>query len=151
MSSTKHSELEVKGCSSHAWIDVVTSVCVKKKFLARGRFLAMLRLTLLILALAGLASSLQVSSALRQPALTRRSAVGAPRLAPDVFMKSKEDREFEEWARQKKIASGVDPDEDFGTGRRVESSIYLVGGLVTVLVPVIAGTWAYNAGYLTPQ
>ena len=111
----------------------------------------MLRLTLLILALAGLASSLQVSSALRQPALTRRSAVGAPRLAPDVFMKSKEDREFEEWARQKKIASGVDPDEDFGTGRRVESSIYLVGGLVTVLVPVIAGTWAYTAGYLTPQ
>ena len=80
-------------------------------------------------------------------------------------MKSKEDREFEEWVRKKKIASGkdaalflsaqrfaqhaskkkrpaltlsfrslarccagVDPDEDFATGRRQESTIYLVGG-----------------------
>merc|ERR1719231_337574 len=75
-----------------------------------------------------------------------------PRLARwAVDMKSKEDKEFEEWVRQKKIASGVDPDEDFGAGRRVEGSIYLVGGLVTVLVPTIAGIWAYNEGYLTPQ
>ena len=82
---------------------------------------------------------------------------------PSHFMKSKEDREFEEWVRKKKIASGktrpafcrhsafarrgkkekrrshivfsrsrscagVDPDEDFATGRRQESTIYLVGG-----------------------
>merc|ERR1719191_382161 len=63
-------------------------------------------------------------------------------------MKSQEDKEFEEWVRQKKIASGIDPDEDFGAGRRAEGSIYLVGGLITVLVPVIAGLWAYNEGYL---
>ncbi len=43
-------------------------------------------------------------------------------------MKSQEDKEFEEWVRKKKIASGVDPDEDFGAGRRAEGSIYLVGG-----------------------
>jgi len=91
-------------------------------------------------------------SGLRQPPLTRRDAVvGTRQSAPDVFMKSQEDLEFDEWARQKKIASGVDPDEDFGTGRRAESTIYLVGGLIAVLVPVIAGTWAYNEGYLTPQ
>ena len=75
-----------------------------------------------------------------------------PRLAGEPFsMKTKEDKEFEEWVRQKKIASGVDPDEDFGAGRRAEGSIYLVGGLVTVLVPLISGIWAYNEGYLTPQ
>eukprot|EP00310_Coccolithus_braarudii_P001980 CAMPEP_0183379456 /NCGR_PEP_ID=MMETSP0164_2-20130417/125431_1 /TAXON_ID=221442 /ORGANISM="Coccolithus pelagicus ssp braarudi, Strain PLY182g" /LENGTH=137 /DNA_ID=CAMNT_0025557039 /DNA_START=511 /DNA_END=924 /DNA_ORIENTATION=+ len=74
-----------------------------------------------------------------------------PRLASAALMKSKEDLEFEEWARKKKIAAGVDPDENFGEGRRVENSIYLVGGLITVLVPVIAGTWAYQQGYLTPQ
>jgi hypothetical protein len=52
-----------------------------------------------------------------------------PRFAPGAFrMKSKEDIEFEEWVRAKKIASGVDPDEDFGAGRRAEGSIYLVGG-----------------------
>ena len=37
MSSTKHSELEVKGCSSHAWIDVVTSLSVKKTCLFATR------------------------------------------------------------------------------------------------------------------
>eukprot|EP00324_Dicrateria_rotunda_P004554 CAMPEP_0206160822 /NCGR_PEP_ID=MMETSP1474-20131121/7140_1 /ASSEMBLY_ACC=CAM_ASM_001110 /TAXON_ID=97495 /ORGANISM="Imantonia sp., Strain RCC918" /LENGTH=108 /DNA_ID=CAMNT_0053562403 /DNA_START=28 /DNA_END=354 /DNA_ORIENTATION=+ len=68
-----------------------------------------------------------------------------------VSMKSQEDKEFEEWVRQKKIASGVDPDEDFAAGRGVESGIYTVGGLITVLVPLIAGIWAYNEGYLTPQ
>ena len=51
-----------------------------------------------------------------------------PRLLADALMKSKEDLEFEEWARQKKIAAGIDPDEDFGTSRRVESTIYLFGG-----------------------
>ena len=66
-------------------------------------------------------------------------------------MKSKEDREFEEWVRKKKIASGVAPDEDFATGRAAESAIYQVGGAITILVPLIAGLWAYNEGYLTPQ
>lgn len=50
----------------------------------------------------------------------------ATRFSPT--MKSKEDKEFDEWVRQKKIASGVDPDEDFGAGRQQESKIYLVGG-----------------------
>ena len=107
-----------------------------------------------------------------------------------------------QWARKKKIAAGVDPDEDFAAGREAESKIYVVGGapaaatlaacprtllpappalsrprplarcppliaalrselcaasflplagLITVLVPTIAGIWAYNEGYLTPQ
>ena len=51
-------------------------------------------------------------------------------LAPFTIMKSQEDKEFEEWARKKKIASGVDPDEDFAAGREVESNIYVVGGAV---------------------
>ena len=66
------------------------------------------------------------------PATSRRGAVARPvrpELARwDLNMKSKEDIEFEEWARKKKIAAGVDPDEDFGAGRRAENSIYLVGG-----------------------
>ena len=49
-------------------------------------------------------------------------------LARTFFMKSQEDKEFEEWARKKKIASGVDPDKDFAAGREAESSIYVVGG-----------------------
>ena len=61
------------------------------------------------------------------------------------------DKEFEAWVRKKKIASGVDHDEDFSTGRRAESAIYTVGGAITILVPLIAGLWAYNEGYLTPQ
>ena len=85
-----------------------------------------------------------------------RSAVARPmraRITRDFVQmkKSKEDLEFEEWARKKKIASGVDPDEDFSAGRAQEGKIYLVGGLITILVPIIAGTWAYNNGYLTPQ
>ena len=44
-------------------------------------------------------------------------------------MKSQEDKEFEEWMRQKKIASGVDPDEDFAAGRSFEQSIFQVGGV----------------------
>ena len=51
-------------------------------------------------------------------------------LAPFTIMKSQEDKEFEEWARKKKIAAGVDPDEDFAGGREVESNIYVVGGAV---------------------
>jgi len=66
-------------------------------------------------------------------------------------MKSDEDKEFEEWVRQKKLASGVDPDEDFAGNRQVANAITAVGGIVTVVVPVILGLWAYNAGYLTPQ
>ena len=66
-------------------------------------------------------------------------------------MNSKEDKEFEEWVRKKKIASGVDPDQDFAGGRKAEGQIYVVGGLITVLVPLIAGTWAYSNGYITPQ
>ena len=49
-------------------------------------------------------------------------------LAPFTIMKSQEDKEFEEWARKKKIAAGVDPDEDFAAGREAESKIYVVGG-----------------------
>ena len=64
---------------------------------------------------------------------------------------TQEDLEFEAWARQRKINSGIDPDEDFGQGRRNESTIYLFGGLIAVLVPLIGGIWAYNEGYLTPQ
>jgi len=74
-----------------------------------------------------------------------------PRSAHPFTMKSEEDKEFEEWVRQKKLASGVDPDEDFGQSRRVANTITAVGGVVTVVVPVILGIWAYNAGYLTPQ
>ena len=44
------------------------------------------------------------------------------------FMKSQEDKEFEEWVRKKKIASGVDPDEDFGAGRSTEATIWAGGG-----------------------
>ena len=36
----------------------------------------------------------------------------------------------------------VDPDEDFAGGRRNEAKIYLVGGLIAVLVPLIGGIWA---------
>merc|ERR1719191_1348790 len=61
-------------------------------------------------------------------------------------MKTQEDKEFEEWVRQKKIASGVDPDEDFGAGRRAESTIYTIGGLIAIIVPTVAGIWACNEG-----
>ena len=53
-------------------------------------------------------------------------------------MKSQEDREFEEWKRNKMIASGVDPDEDFAGGRAVESSIYTVGGARQRIASLIA-------------
>ena len=61
------------------------------------------------------------------------------------------DKEFEEWARQKKIASGVDPDEDFGASRRFSQTLLAGGGVIAVLVPTLLGIWAYNEGYLTPQ
>lgn len=41
--------------------------------------------------------------------------------------------------------------EDFGTQRRVEKAVFTAGGLITVIVPVVLGIWAYNEGYLTPQ
>jgi len=93
------------------------------------------------------AAALNVGPAGAPPALRTLQQVRAVPLS----MKSQEDKEFEEWVRQKKIASGVDPDEDFAAGRQAESSIYQVGGAITILVPVIAGLWAYNEGYLTPQ
>lgn len=77
-----------------------------------------------------------------------------PRLAAHPFMGKEEDKEYEEWVRKKRIAAGINPDqtaEDVGAGRRAEGTIYAVGGAITVLVPLIAGIWAYNEGYLTPQ
>ena len=65
------------------------------------------------------------------PVAATARPVAKPAARPwPINMKSQEDKEFEEWARQKKIASGVDPDEDFGSGRRVESLIYTVGGVL---------------------
>ena len=102
------------------------------------------RLFLLIALCAGSASAFNVAP-------LRRSLTRPARTYQHPFMGSKEDKEFEEWARQKKIASGVDPDEDFGAGRRFESAIYLVGGVIAISVPLFGGIWAYNEGYLTPQ
>jgi hypothetical protein len=67
----------------------------------------------------GLVLTAPTRQALARPAMHRPAG---------PFMKSQEDKEFEEWVRQKKIASGVDPDEDFAAGRQAESKIYLVGG-----------------------
>mmetsp|Transcript_8147 Transcript_8147/g.16094 ORF Transcript_8147/g.16094 Transcript_8147/m.16094 type:complete len:118 (-) Transcript_8147:847-1200(-) len=53
--------------------------------------------------------------------------------------------------KMKERMRAVGSNENFGTYRRIENSIYLVGGLVTVLTPIILGIWAYNEGYLTPQ
>ena len=36
--------------------------------------------------------------------------------------------------RKKRLAAGIDPDEDFGAGRRTESTFYLVGGVIAILV-----------------
>ena len=129
--------------------------------------------TLRLLALAFLAAA----NGLVVGGIGQRSAVSRPvqpRLPVPAMVS---DKEFEEWARKKKIASGVDPDEDFGAGRRAESQIYVVGGAIparhrltllacrsrdtvlctpctgaiAILVPTIAAIWAYNEGYLTPQ
>ncbi|KAL1530765.1 hypothetical protein AB1Y20_001663 [Prymnesium parvum] len=63
-----------------------------------------------------------------------------------------EDEEYEEFKRKKLgLVKELGSDENFGTYRRVESGIYIIGGAITILVPVIAGIWAYNEGYLTPQ
>ena len=82
-----------------------------------------MRAALLVLLAASHVSALIVGT----PANAIVRPTAKPRPWP-IGMKSQEDKEFEEWARQKKIASGVDPDEDFGSGRRVESLIYTVGG-----------------------
>merc|ERR1719453_761045 len=106
---------------------------------------ALLRMICLVLALAP-AECLVVgtaSSALTKPAVGMRASFAR--------MGEQEDKEFEEWRAKKMAAAGVDPNEDFATGRAVESSIYLVGGIITVVVPLVAGLWAYNEGYLTPQ
>ena len=65
-------------------------------------------------------------------AIARPHAGMRPRLETPN-MKSQEDKEFEEWVRKKKIASGVDPDEDFAAGRAQERSIFQVGGAPPVL------------------
>jgi hypothetical protein len=101
---------------------------------------------LLALACLALPCSALVVGRAAAPARPLAAGRALPRMMP-----SKEDKEFEEWVRKKKIASGVDPDEDFATGRAAESAIYQVGGAITILVPLIAGLWAYNEGYLTPQ
>lgn len=85
---------------------------------------------------------------------SRSQAVGRPTTVVrpwPLSMKSQEDKEFEEYVARKREAAGVDGTEDFGAGRRTENSIYAVGGFITIAVPVIAGLWAYNEGYLTPQ
>jgi hypothetical protein len=107
-----------------------------------------LRTLLLVCVLPCLAQSLVVGSAQRSPLAVGRPAAA---LRPGLTMKSKEDKEFEEWMAKKRAAAGVDATEDFGTSRRVESSIYAIGGAIAIAVPVIAGLWAYNEGYLTPQ
>jgi hypothetical protein len=81
--------------------------------------------SLLVLLGAASSSALVVGT----PATTKLAVSHpAPARFGQTFMGSKEDKEFEEWARQKKIASGVDPDEDFATGRRAEGFIYAIGG-----------------------
>ena len=102
-------------------------------------------LFLLALCVLPLAQSLVVGGSGRQ-------AIGRPTSAKPAFtMKSAEDKEFEEFMRKKREAAGIDVDEDFGQSRRVEGTIYGVGGFIAIAVPVIAGLWAYNEGYLTPQ
>jgi hypothetical protein len=99
----------------------------------------------LALFLASPATSLLVS-----PIISPSPAVGVAR--PHVaLMKSQEDIEYENWVKNKKLKAGIDTKEDFGASRRTESSIYLVGGLITVVVPTVAAIWAYNEGLLTPQ
>ena len=75
------------------------------------------------------AAALVVGSAGASPAVRTLQQVQAVPL----HMKSQEDKEFEEWVRKKKIASGVDPDEDFAAGRAQERSIFQVGGAPPVL------------------
>ena len=77
-------------------------------------------------------ASLRVGGVVGRPSMAQ---ISARRVVRDFTMKSQEDKEFEEWARKKKIASGVDPDEDFGAGRRSEGIIYVVGGALPALVP----------------
>jgi len=77
------------------------------------------------------------------------AAVG--RRAPTLRMLT-EDEEFEEFKRKKLGAvKRLGSDENFGEYRKVENNIYKVGGAITILVPLIAGIWAYSEGYLTPQ
>ena len=99
------------------------------------------------LSLAAAAQGLLVGGAAGRP-IVARPAQSRPGPA---FMESAEDKEFAEWVRAKKIASGVDPDEDFAAGRNVEAGIFQVGGIIAIVVPVVAALWAYNEGYLTPQ
>ena len=72
---------------------------------------------LLALACLALPCSALVVGRATAPARPLAAGRALPRMMP-----SKEDKEFEEWVRKKKIASGVDPDEDFATGRAAESA-----------------------------
>lgn len=56
--------------------------------------------------------------------ITRASAARPRCIAPEM----NEDKEFEEWARKKKIAAGIDPDQDFAADRQTESNIFTIGG-----------------------
>ena len=103
----------------------------------------------LALCLLPLASALVVSTSGRAPqVIGRRPAAAA---LQGVSMKSQEDKEFEEWMAKKREAAGVNLEEDFGASRRAEGTIYAIGGFIAIAVPVVAGLWAYNEGYLTPQ
>merc|ERR1719499_641791 len=105
----------------------------------------------LLVALLGSAQALVLSPAVPVQAL--RAPVANVQLArPMTFKMLTEDEEFEEFRRRKLGAvKELGSDENFGSYRRVEGAIYTVGGAITILVPIIAGIWAYNEGYLTPQ
>jgi len=71
------------------------------------------------------------SSPLRQP---------APVMEKEKLTKAQEQR-----------MEAVGSNSNFGQYRRIESFIYLIGGLITIITPIVLGIWAYNEGYLTPQ
>ena len=60
----------------------------------------------------------------------------APLGQPAPVLKEKLTKEQE--ARMKAVGS----DSNFGQYRRIESFIYLIGGLITVLTPIFLGIWA---------
>ena len=72
-------------------------------------------------------------------AVQRRPAAPARSLPS---MKSQEDKEFEEWVRKKKLASGVDPDEDFSASRSFSETLLGAGGVIAIVVPTVLAIWA---------
>uniref|UniRef100_A0A7S3BAI7 Uncharacterized protein n=1 Tax=Haptolina ericina TaxID=156174 RepID=A0A7S3BAI7_9EUKA len=107
----------------------------------------MARVALLVLLLVQSAASLLLGSS--APMARASVATFHPRTLPEMKVS---DEEFEEFM-QKKLGNvkKLGSDENFGEYRRAEGRIYKVGGAITLLVPIIGGVWAYNAGYLTPQ